>query len=104
MNLKQNKLDFEIGNRAQSKIKQLNGSKSAYLGHIKKTISRISTLMSEPDNVEMVICLQDQLDNLVTQSKTVLETLLELTNSPEEVFVYNELPFEQKEQVIKFKC
>ena len=37
---------FETGNRTQSKIKRLKGSKSAYLGHI------IRTLMSEPDNVE----------------------------------------------------
>ena len=56
-------LDFETGNRTQSKIKSLKGSESAYLGHTTKTISRISTLMSEPDNVEMVIYLQDQLDN-----------------------------------------
>ena len=40
-------LDFETGNRTQSKIKRLKGSKSAYLGHI------ISTLMSEPGNVEI---------------------------------------------------
>ena len=42
-------LDFETGNRAQSKIKRLKGS-SAYLGNI-KTISR----MSETNNVEIVI-------------------------------------------------
>ena len=53
--------------------------------------------MSEPKNAEMVICLQDQLDNLVTKLKTVLDTLVELSDSPEEVFVYNELHFKQKE-------
>ena len=74
-------LDFETGNRTQSKIKRLKGSKSAYLRHI-KTISRISTLMSELDNVEMVICLQDQLGNLVAKLKTVLDTLVELPDSP----------------------
>ena len=58
-------------------------SKTAYLGHITKTISRISTLMSEPNNVEMVICLQNQLDNLVANLKTVLDTLVELSDSPE---------------------
>ena len=51
-------LDFETGNRTQSKIKRLKGSKSAYLDHISKIISRISFLMSEPDNVEMVICFR----------------------------------------------
>ena len=30
-------------------------------------------------------------------------TSVELSDSPEEVFVYNELHFEQKEQVVKFK-
>ena len=80
-------LDFETGNRTQSKIKRLKGSKSAYLGHITKTISRINTLMSEPDSVELVIGLQDPLDNLVTKFKTVLDTLVELSDSPEEVFV-----------------
>ena len=75
-------LDFETGNRTQSKIKHLKGSKSAYLRHITKTISRISTLMSELDNVEMVICLQDQLGNLVAKLKTVLDTLVELLDSP----------------------
>ena len=52
-------LDFETGNRTQSKIKRLKGSKSAYLDHISKTISRIRFLMSEPDNVEMVICFRN---------------------------------------------
>ena len=61
----------------------MKGSKSAYLVHITKTISRISTLMSEPNNVEMVICLQNQLDNLVANLKTVLDTLVELSDSPE---------------------
>ena len=65
-------LDFETGNRTQSKIKQLK--KSAYFGHITKTISRINTLMSELNNVEMIIYLQDRLDNLVTKLKTVLNT------------------------------
>ena len=96
-------LGFETGNRTQSKIKHLKGSKSAYLDHITKTITKINTLMSEADNVEMVICLQDQLDNLVAKLKTVLDTLVELPESPEEVFVYNELHFEQKERVVKFK-
>ena len=44
--------------------------------------------MSEPDNVEMVIRLQDQLNNLVTKLKTILDTSVELSHSPEEVFVY----------------
>ena len=96
-------LDFETGNRTQSKTKRLKGSKSAYLGQITKTITRISTLMPEPDNVEMVICLQDQLDNLVAKLMTVLDTLVELSDLPEEVSVYNELHFEQKERVVKFK-
>ena len=52
-------LDFEKWNKTQSKIKRLKGSKSAYFDHTGKFISRISTLMSEPDNVEMVLCLQD---------------------------------------------
>ena len=30
--------------------------------------------MSEPDNVEMVLSLQDQLNNLVTKLKTILDT------------------------------
>ena len=47
-------LDFETGNRTQSKTKRLRGSKIACLGNITKTISRINTLMSELDNVEMV--------------------------------------------------
>ena len=59
--------------------------------------------MSEPKNAEMVICLQDQLDNLVTKLKTVLDTLVELSDSPEEVFIYNELHFKQKELVVNFK-
>ena len=59
--------------------------------------------MSEPHNVEMVICLQDQVDNLVTKLKTVLDTLAELSDSPEEIFVYNEIHFEQKERVVNFK-
>ena len=96
-------LDFETGNRTKSKIKRLKCSKSAYLGHITKTISRINTLMSEPDNVETVICLQDQLDNLVAKLKTVLDTLVELSDSSEEVFVYDELHFEQKERIVNFK-
>ena len=81
----------------------MKGSKSAYLGQIIKTITRISTLLPEPDNVEMVICLQDQLDNLVAKLMTVLDTLVELSDLPEEVSVYNELHFEQKERVAKFK-
>ena len=96
-------LDFETGKRTKSKIKRLKGSKSAYLGHITKTISIINTLMSEPDNVETVICLQDQLDNLVAKLKTVLDTLVELSDSSEEVFVYDELHFEQKERIVNFK-
>ena len=95
-------LDFKTGNKTQSKIKRLNSIESAYLGHITKAISRIETLMSEPD-VEMVIYLQDQLDNLVTKLKTVLDTLVELSDSPEVVFVYNELHFEQKERIVNFK-
>ena len=59
--------------------------------------------MPEPDNVEMVICLQDQLENWVAKLKTVFDTLVELSYSPEEVFVYNQLHFEQKEQAVKFK-
>ena len=59
--------------------------------------------MSEPHNIEIVICLQDQLDSLVTKLKTVLDTLAELLDSPEEVFVYNEIHFEQKEGVLNFK-
>ena len=59
--------------------------------------------MSEPKNAETVICLQDQLDNLVTKLKTVLDTLVELSDSPEEVFIYNELHFKQKEWVVNFK-
>ena len=47
-----------------------------------------------PDNVEMVIFLQDQLDSLVTQLKTVIDTLVELSDSHEEVFLYDELYFE----------
>ena len=35
--------------------------------------------------------------------KTVLDALVELSDSPEEVFVYNELNFKQKVQVVKFK-
>ena len=38
--------------------------------------------MSELDNVEMVICLRDQLGNLVAKLKTVLDTLVELPDSP----------------------
>ena len=64
-------LDIETGNKTQSKIKRLKGSKSTYLGHITKTISRINTLMSEPNNVEMATCLQDQLDNVVTNIKSL---------------------------------
>ena len=86
-------LGFETGNRTQSKIKHLKGSKSAYLDHITKTITKINALMSEADNVEMVICLQDQLDNLVAKLKTVLDTLVEFSDLPEEVFVYNELQY-----------
>ena len=71
----------------------MKGSKSAYLDHITKTITKINTLMSEADNVEMVICLQDQLDNLVAKLKTVLDTLVEFSDLPEEVFVYNELQY-----------
>ena len=37
-------LDFETGNRTQTKIKRLKGSKSTYLRHIIKAISRIKTL------------------------------------------------------------
>ena len=59
--------------------------------------------MPEPDNVEMLICLQDQLVNLVTKLKTVLDTLVELSDSLEEVFIYNKLHFEQKERVVNFK-
>ena len=59
--------------------------------------------MSEPDNVEMVTSLQDELDNLVTKLNIVLDTLVELPNSPEEVFVYNEIHFGQKERVVNFK-
>ena len=40
-----------------------------------------------PDNVEMV-------DSLVTQLKTVIDTLVELSDSHDEVFVYDELYFE----------
>ena len=47
-----------------------------------------------PDNVEMVIFLQDQLDSLVTQLKTVIDTLVELSDSHEEVLLYDELYFE----------
>ena len=43
--------------------------------------------MSEPDNVEMVTCLQNHLDNLVGNLKTVLDTLVELSDSLEEVLV-----------------
>ena len=96
-------LDFELGNRVQSKTKRLKGSKTAYLGHITKTINRISVLMSEPDNVEMVICLRDQLDNLVAKLKTVIDALVELSDSPEDFFNYNELYLEQKERVVTFK-
>ena len=96
-------LDFETGNRTQSKRKRLKGSKSAYLGHITRTIIRINTLMSEPDNVEMVIRLRDQLGNLVRKLKTVLDTLVELSDSAQKVFVYNEPHFEQKERVLNFK-
>ena len=86
-------LGFETGNRTQSKIKRLKGSKCAYLDHITKTITKINTLMSEADNVGMAICLQDQLDNLVAKVKTVLDTLVEFSDLPEEVFVYNELQY-----------
>ena len=51
----------------------------------------------------MVTSLQDELDNLVTKSNIVLDTLVELPNSPEEVFVYNEIHFGQKERVVNFK-
>ena len=51
----------------------------------------------------MILCLQDQLNDLVAKLKTVLETLIELPDSAEEVFVYNELNFEQKKQVVNFK-
>ena len=51
----------------------------------------------------MVTRLQDQLNNLVAKLKTVLEALIELPDSAEEVFVYNELHFEQKERVVNFK-
>ena len=61
----------------------MKGSKSAYLCHITKNTSRISTLMSEPNNIEMAICLQDQPGNLVIKLKTVLDTLVELADSPE---------------------
>ena len=44
-------LDVETGNKVQSKIKRLKGTKRAYARHITKTISRINTLMSEPNNV-----------------------------------------------------
>ena len=96
-------LDFETGNRAQCKIKWLKGSKSGYPGHIAKTISRINIVVSEFDNVEMVIYLQHQLENLVTKLKTVLDTLVELSDSPKDFFVYNELHFEQKRRVVNFK-
>ena len=78
-------LDLEKGNVTQSKIKQLKGSKSAYLGHIIKTFSGIKHLMSEPNKREMVICLQDQQDNLVRKLKAVLDTLVELLDSLQEV-------------------
>ena len=39
--------------------------------------------MSEPNNIEMAICLQDQPGNLVIKLKTVLDTLVELADSPE---------------------
>ena len=42
--------------------------------------------MSGPDNVEMLICLQDQLDNLVAKLKAVLGALVELSDSPEHNF------------------
>ena len=96
-------LDFETGNKIQTKIKRLNSIESAYLRHITKAISRIETLMSEP-HVEMVRSWQDQLDNSVTKLKAVLDTLVELSDSPEVVFVYNELHFEQKERIVNFKC
>ena len=98
-------LDVETGNKVQSKIKRLKGTKRAYARHITKTISRINTLMSEPNNVcRNGNCLQDQLKSLVTKLKTVLDTLIGLSDLPEEVFVYNKLHFEQKEQVFKLKC
>ena len=50
----------------------------------------------------MVISLQDQLDNLVTKLKTVLDILVELSDRPENVFVYNEQK-EQQEEVVNFK-
>ena len=93
-------LDFGTGNKTRPKIERLKRISWAYT----KTIGRINTLMFEPDNVEMVICLQDQLDNLVTKLKTVLDILTELSDSPGEVFVYNELYFEQKERAVNFKC
>ena len=39
--------------------------------------------MSEANNIEMAIYLQDQPGNLVTKLKTVLDTLVELSDSPE---------------------
>ena len=51
----------------------------------------------------MVTSLQDELDNLVTKLNIVLDTLVELPNSPEEVFVYNEIHFGQKERVVSTK-
>ena len=52
------------------------GSKSEYLDHITNFTSRIVTLMSEPNNVDMIVCWLIQLDNLTAKLKlTVLHTL-----------------------------
>ena len=59
--------------------------------------------MYEPDNLEMVKSLHDQLDSLVTKLNTVLDISIELSDSPKEIFIYNKLYFEKKKRVINFK-
>ena len=95
-------IDEGLDNEILCKIKQLKRSKSAYIGHLTKTIDRISLMIKEAENFQKVKCLQEQLFLLLTKLKDVIDKLVAMIEEPEEIIDLNESYFEQNSRIIDF--
>lgn len=100
MSIKNYQIDhLEDEHLISEKILTLRKSRSAYIGHITRTINKINEKLSLNENIKTIKCLEEQLYQILEKVKGINDEYIRLVSNPADIEISSEIYFEQHSRV-----
>ena len=78
----------------------LKNSRTAFVGHVTRLISKIETCIFNSDKVGKILCLKEQLAVILEKLKAVNNKFVSLNENAEDIESANEIYFEQNSRAL----